>query len=278
MSAAPGDDPTLRRSLARWQRSGSVIGLALVLAFPIYLGVERTRRDEALVSRQQAMSALGGELWAQNCASCHGINGEGVDAPALNSQQFFEGTDPRQIHHLTASGVPGTEMPAWWVWMGGSLTDEQISAIVAYVLSWQESAPDRPDWQTPGGAHMEGEPTDGHAEGEAGGGDAGGDAVPDEPEPPEEVAGPEEVLITITGRGCEPLEIPVPAGERFKLVLANERDDAVSFDAPALDLHPHVEAGQRVEIALRLEAGEYPFECLGSGHGEILGVGQIHAE
>ena len=140
MSAAPGDDPTLRRSLARWQRSGSVIGLALVLAFPIYLGVERTRRDEALVSRQQAMSALGGELWAQNCASCHGINGEGVDAPALNSQQFFEGTDPRQIHHLTASGVPGTEMPAWWVWMGGSLTDEQISAIVAYVLSWQESA------------------------------------------------------------------------------------------------------------------------------------------
>src|SRR3990170_2504679 len=197
MSAAPGDDPTLRRSLARWQRSGSVIGLALVLAFPIYLGVERTRRDEALVSRQQAMSALGGELWAQNCASCHGIDGE---------------------------------------------------------------------------------PTDGHAEGEAGGGDAGGDAVPDEPEPPEEVAGPEEVLITITGRGCEPLEMPVPAGERFKLVLANERDDAVSFDAPALDLHPHVEAGQRVEIALRLEAGEDPFECLGSGHGEILGVGQIHAE
>src|SRR3990172_13007828 len=270
MRAAPGDDPALRHSLARWQRSGSVIGLALVLAFPIYLGVERTRRDEALVARQQAMSALGGGLWAQSCASCHGINGEGVDAPALNSQQFFEGTDPHQIHHLTASGIPGTEMPAWWVWMGGPLTDEQISAIVAYVLSWQENAPDRPDWQTPGGDHAGGEPTDVQAEGEVSDGDQGGGAIS------EEAAGPEEVLLSITGRGCEPLEIPVFAGKRFKLVLANERDDGVSFDASALDQHLHVEAGQRIEIPLRLEAGGYPFECLGTGHRKILRVGEIH--
>jgi mono/diheme cytochrome c family protein len=75
-----------------------------------------------------------------------------VDAPAPNSEEFFEGVTDEQIHHLTASGIPGTEMPAWWNELGGPLTDEQIRALVAFIRSWEPSAPSRPDWRMPEGS------------------------------------------------------------------------------------------------------------------------------
>jgi cytochrome c oxidase cbb3-type subunit 3 len=87
-----------------------------------------------------------------NCASCHGLNGQGVDAPALNSKEFLQSVDDKQIHYITAAGIPGTEMPTWWNELGGPLTDEQIAAIVAYVRSWEKSAPSRPDWRHPRGS------------------------------------------------------------------------------------------------------------------------------
>jgi len=46
-------------------------------------------------------------------------------------------------------------MPTWWNELGGPLTDEQIAAIVAYVRSWEKTAPSRPDWRTPAGEHMD---------------------------------------------------------------------------------------------------------------------------
>jgi len=128
----------------------------LVLAFPLYLGVDSTRRDAALEARQTALITAGGQLWAINCASCHGLNGEGVDAPALNSQQFLGSVSDLQIQQITSVGIPGTEMPAWWNEIGGPLTDEQIVALVAYLRSLEKTAPSRPDWRSPHGSgeHM----------------------------------------------------------------------------------------------------------------------------
>jgi len=42
-------------------------------------------------------------------------------------------------------------MPAWWNELGGSLTDEQIAAVVAFTRSWEDTAPSRPDWRDPEG-------------------------------------------------------------------------------------------------------------------------------
>jgi mono/diheme cytochrome c family protein len=146
------DDPALERSLRRWQRSGVFVAFLLLLAFPVYLGVEAGHRTESLAAREAALINMGRELWAVNCASCHGLEGQGVDAPALNSKEFFEAISDEQIHHLTASGIPGTEMPAWWNELGGPLTDEQIRALVAFIRSWEPSAPSRPDWRAPEGS------------------------------------------------------------------------------------------------------------------------------
>lgn len=148
---APGqmrEDAELTRSLRVWMTSGSVLFLLLVLAFPLYLLVDSTRRTEALADRESALIRSGGQLWGLNCASCHGTTGEGEDAPALNSQQFLEITSDEQMHRIIAAGITGAKMPAWWNEFGGPLTDEQITAIVAYVRSWEPSAPDRPDWRS----------------------------------------------------------------------------------------------------------------------------------
>ena len=143
------DDPVLIRSSRRWQAAGTFILFLLVLAFPVYRATDGSRRDQALASQDQAYLFQGGKLWATNCASCHGTNGEGGSAPALNSQEFLTSVTDDQIHGIIAGGIPGTAMPAWLNDYGGPLTDEQIAALVAYLRSWETTAPSVPDWRTP---------------------------------------------------------------------------------------------------------------------------------
>ena len=154
--ARPTDERAISTATRRWQVAGIIVFLLLIVAFPLYRAVDSTRRDEALASRDAALVALGGRIWSTNCAECHGTSGQGVDAPALNSQEFLTTVSDTQTHYITAAGIPGTEMPAWWNELGGSLTDEQITAVVAFTRSWEDSAPSRPDWRDPGGTggHM----------------------------------------------------------------------------------------------------------------------------
>ncbi|MBI3648386.1 MAG: cytochrome c [Actinobacteria bacterium] len=150
MSDLVHEDTAILRLTRRWQTMGVFVLFLLVVAFPVYLAVEKTRRAEALTAQDAALVSAGHQLWSLNCAACHCVNGEGVDAPALNSQEFLTGASDQQIHGIVAGGVPGTEMPAWWNEYGGPLTDQQIEDLVAYVRSWQKNAPSRPDWRTPG--------------------------------------------------------------------------------------------------------------------------------
>jgi len=146
------DDPGLQASLVKWQRAGVGVFILLLVAFPLYRVMEAVRRDQALANRESALVANGRQLYALNCASCHGISGEGVDAPALNSKEFLQNVSDEQIYRITSVGIPGSEMPAWWNEVGGPLTADQIKAITAYVRSWEKTAPSRPDWRNPTGA------------------------------------------------------------------------------------------------------------------------------
>lgn len=150
MSAEHSDGWELVRSLRRWQTTGVAVFMLLVLAFPLYKLTEGSRRDQALRQQNAAQLSAGAQLWSLNCATCHGVQGEGVSAPALNSQQFLAGVSDRQMAGIIQGGVPGTPMPAWLSDYGGPLTEQQVEAVVAYVRSWQPKAPNRPDWRTPG--------------------------------------------------------------------------------------------------------------------------------
>ncbi|MCU1219406.1 MAG: cytochrome c, class [Candidatus Angelobacter sp.] len=74
-------------------------------------------------------------LYQQNCAGCHGEQGRGGAAIALNSPVYLEIADDATIRRVTGQGVPGTAMPAFAQSSGGMLTDEQVNAIVAGIRS-----------------------------------------------------------------------------------------------------------------------------------------------
>jgi len=74
-------------------------------------------------------------LYQQNCAGCHGEQGRGGAAIALDSPVYLKIADDATIRRVTTQGVPGTAMPAFAQSSGGMLTDEQINAIVAGIRS-----------------------------------------------------------------------------------------------------------------------------------------------
>jgi mono/diheme cytochrome c family protein len=124
---------------------------AMVVAFPFYRVFEPANRQEARARVLASLADQGADIWALNCSSCHGLNGEGGIGPALNSRQFLQAAAGDQIRLLVAVGVPGTAMSPYSLDFGGPLTSEQIKAVVTYLRSWEPNAPDRPDWRTPEG-------------------------------------------------------------------------------------------------------------------------------
>jgi cytochrome c oxidase cbb3-type subunit 3 len=76
------------------------------------------------------------QLYGQNCAGCHGVNGKGGAAIALANPVFLAIADDAAIRHTAANGAPGTPMPAFAQSAGGMLNDKQVDALVRGIRSW----------------------------------------------------------------------------------------------------------------------------------------------
>ncbi|HZZ40141.1 MAG TPA: cytochrome c [Acidobacteriaceae bacterium] len=70
-------------------------------------------------------------LYNQNCQACHGADGQNGPAIDLANPEYLTMTDDATLRKIIASGMPGTQMPAWAQSAGGMLTDQQIDAIVS---------------------------------------------------------------------------------------------------------------------------------------------------
>jgi mono/diheme cytochrome c family protein len=118
------------------------LGVLILIAFQLYINREPARIQAVRAADQAAAIAAGEELYQDNCASCHGEQGEGEDAPALNNLAVLRDTLDQTLFDLTANGIPSTEMPPWSQPLGGPFTDEEIRQIVAFIRSWEPTAPD----------------------------------------------------------------------------------------------------------------------------------------
>lgn len=68
-------------------------------------------------------------LYNQNCRGCHGADGKGGAAIALNNPVYLVVADETVIHRAINDGIAGTSMPAFGHSAGGLLTDRQVDAL-----------------------------------------------------------------------------------------------------------------------------------------------------
>ena len=140
-------NPELEESTNRWMVWGAVIMAIMVMLFPLYRLTEPSARAEARQAQLASLAEQGESIYSFNCASCHGLAGEGGLGPTLNAEQFFASATDGQIELLTAVGVPGSPMGAYSQDFAGPLTSEQIRAVTTFLRTWEDNAPDVPDWR-----------------------------------------------------------------------------------------------------------------------------------
>ncbi len=130
--------------MSSWQSklTQDEIGLVvdLIFAWPDVLqaGIVFPESEVINIASSPEVIAAGAQLYSVACTSCHGIDGYGTRmAPALNNEIFLSDFPDAVIYQVIAGGVPDTLMPAW----GSRLEDQEIQNLVAYLRSWQETAP-----------------------------------------------------------------------------------------------------------------------------------------
>lgn len=138
--------------------TGAII---LATAFSIVIGINEPARMQNFAEAFEAREVENGAtLFENNCRSCHGPQGKGIEgvAPAINSAELFNGTRLESIGYagtvedfvrgviINGRPVPsaGTNypqrMPTWSEELGGPLKDYQIDQVVAFVMNWEEEA------------------------------------------------------------------------------------------------------------------------------------------
>ena len=86
----------------------------------------------ALAQQGPGDPVRGGELYVENCAVCHGVDGKGRIGASLDA---FPGIEALSVLETTiAEGVAGSVMPAWGQANGGPLAEQDIQDIASYIL------------------------------------------------------------------------------------------------------------------------------------------------
>jgi mono/diheme cytochrome c family protein len=96
-------------------------------------GVEVPRPEEVTSFEQ---------LYGQNCAGCHGDKGANGGAMNLANPEYQALVDDGSLRDVIAKGEKGTLMPGFAVESGGTLTDQQIDALIQGMRSrWRTGNP-----------------------------------------------------------------------------------------------------------------------------------------
>jgi mono/diheme cytochrome c family protein len=90
---------------------------------------------------QDDLFQKGKEIFAENCADCHRLNGQGLPGtfPAHDGNPFVVGP-PKPVIATVLNGRKGQlgEMPSW----KDKLDDTQVAAVVTYIRhAWSNKAP-----------------------------------------------------------------------------------------------------------------------------------------
>jgi mono/diheme cytochrome c family protein/rhodanese-related sulfurtransferase len=89
---------------------------------------------------------LGKEIYAEECAACHGDSGEGDIGPALGNPAMLSLTSDAFLRYAIENGRDGTDMPSF----ADVLEPDQIDAVTAFLRSRATGwAVEKPVFRTP---------------------------------------------------------------------------------------------------------------------------------
>ncbi len=107
--------------------------LLLAIALPIYAMREPARMDQAQADLRQDFVTDAAVMYVENCAICHGADGEGIGSiPALDTDGL-RGMDVTTLTKTIARGRYETAMAGWHVDEGGIFNDYQVEELVTLI-------------------------------------------------------------------------------------------------------------------------------------------------
>jgi len=83
-----------------------------------------------------ADAGKGQQLYIQNCATCHGEQGEGGIGISLNNKELLRNASNRYLYTTLVNGRLNTAMPSWL-----NLKDVDLYHLVSYLRSWYRFDP-----------------------------------------------------------------------------------------------------------------------------------------
>jgi cytochrome c oxidase cbb3-type subunit 3/ubiquinol-cytochrome c reductase cytochrome c subunit len=141
-------------------RSNSILASIAVPAVLALAGCNLPGRPKAgpEVPRPEAVMSFD-KLYGENCAGCHGANGQGGAATNLANPEYQGIIDDATLRDTIAKGEKGTLMPAFATENGGELTDAQIDALISEMRRrWRKPNPFGGDTPPPYKATHAGDP------------------------------------------------------------------------------------------------------------------------
>src|SRR5262245_14065268 len=81
----------------------------------------------------QADIATGAKLYAAECASCHGPNGDSINGLDLARNQYRRAASDQDLMKLINAGIPDSGMP------GHTFNQAQLTGLVAYLRNMRNA-------------------------------------------------------------------------------------------------------------------------------------------
>jgi putative heme-binding domain-containing protein len=117
----------MRPTLLIGARAQSLLSAALIVAgTALHPAAQNSTQDHA-GQYAQADILYGSQLYAAQCVTCHGANGDAVGGVNLRSGQIRRATTDAELGRLINTGIPGAGMPPF------RFNQSEQAGIVAYI-------------------------------------------------------------------------------------------------------------------------------------------------
>jgi mono/diheme cytochrome c family protein len=118
---------------ATWAGLAAAVGITLVLVLATMREPARQVASRQVAQERAFVEAM--DLYALNCAECHGSRGQGdiEDSASVLDSDYIVAQSDDWLYDVIARGRDNTDMAAFLREAGGALTSEQIESVIALI-------------------------------------------------------------------------------------------------------------------------------------------------